>query len=163
MKRSNRRGKSRQTLPQEVRFHPSPFFGTEDLSNLFDSVSPDDLTRTQDWRAAIEGKREHETYLYPVEEENGRFYLKLIPLSEGDRRGHLHVPDVSQAKSAGVQGLGNFKKKNIAGGTPTRMNDFLLELSKIGDGEGPSRRVEMPIDDIEFQNQQQKRAYSDMV
>ena len=161
MKRSNRRGKSRQTLPQEVRFHPSPFFGTEDLSNLFDSVSPDDLTRTQDWRAAIEGKREHETYLYPVEEENGRFYLKLNPLSEGDRRGHLHVPDVSQAKSAGVQGLGNFKKKNIAGGTPTRMNDFLLELSKIGNREGPSKFVELPDDNMDFQNQQQQRAYSD--
>ncbi len=84
MKRSNRRTRrGKQTLPQEVRFHPSPFFGTEDLSNLFDSVSSDDLTRTQDWRAAIEGKKEHETYLYPVEEENGRFYLKLNPLSEG--------------------------------------------------------------------------------
>jgi len=161
IKRSNRRGKSRKTLPQELRFHPSPFFGTEDLSNLFDSISPDDLTRTRDWRATIEDKKEHETYLYPVEEENGRYYLKLEPLSEGTRKGSLHVPDVSQAKNAGVKGLENFRKTSLAGRNVTRMNDFLLEMSKIGDEDGPYRRVEMPIDNIDFQNQQQQRAYSD--
>jgi hypothetical protein len=159
---ANRSGKSRKDISQDLLFHPSPFFGSENLSNMFNALFKKPIAATKDWRATIEGMGQHEAYLYPVEEENGRYYLKLEPLSEGGGKAHLHIPDVSQARKADAKSLQDFseKNKNIEGTNPRRMNEFLLELTKIGDESGPYNYVDIPTDKLKFQQQQEQRAYS---
>ena len=70
---------------------------------------------------------------------------------------------MSQARKADAKSLQDFseKNKNIEGTNPRRMNEFLLELTKIGDESGPYNYVDIPTDKLKFQQQQEQLAYSD--
>jgi len=181
LKMSNRRGIERRHVPEKLRFHPSPFFPNKDMSEFFDGVSPSLMPRTDDWRSAIQGKGEHETYLYPLEEEGGRYFLKLKPLSEGSHKAHLHSPDVSGALNAGAKKFREFDKPSITGEprVKRRFNDYLLGLDEMGDNvRGAARTVAVAPDigpgsddpespenlpRLEYEQEQRRRAYSDRI
>ena len=114
-----------------LHLHESPFFRTKDMSEFWNNALTGSFPTTKDWRSSIESEQQHETYLYPVTEENGRYYLDMDVIDDNNSK-ELHAPKVSEA-----QQMGRYKDfisghKNPDGNQPMRLNDVLGETEEMG-------------------------------
>ena len=158
--KSSRRGYT--PFDTSLSSHPSPFFRTKDMSDLwtYSASGKARMPQSQDWRASVEMDPKHEVYLYPVEKENGRYYLNLEALDEKSDRASLHMPDITEAKNVGMS-LEDYvlNKKDIGlENKPKRLNEVIAGLGGIGAFRGP--QIVEPGELDEVTETAQERAYS---